>query len=205
MMEEQVPSFPIYVTLPVWGVVLLFVLVRVWHLRDLCATFLLLATWFRYSIATFHQYTYPPVVLGLSVIALTSIVVVGLGLVVVGSRGLLLRRLTPIYAMLVVVLVSAIANQRWIEAINSTFKWLYLVVFAVVTYHAVQRGGPERIFGSLAVIFVGPIMLQWLSVPWGLKTTSEDGSSFFIGGFQHQQAISIILLTFLFVTCFSPS
>ena len=54
MMEEQVPSFPIYVTLPVWGVVLLFVLVRVWRLRESCATFLLLATWFRYSIATFH-------------------------------------------------------------------------------------------------------------------------------------------------------
>ncbi len=60
MMEEQVPSFPIYVTLPVWGVVLLFVLIRVRYLREPCATFLLLATWFRYSIATFHQYTYPP-------------------------------------------------------------------------------------------------------------------------------------------------
>jgi hypothetical protein len=205
MLEEQAPSFPIYVTLSVWGVILLLVLVRVWHLRDSCATFLLLATWFRYSIATFHQYTYPPVVSGLSLIALTSIGVVAIGLVVVGARSLLARRLTPFYATMLVILISAIANQMWVDAVNATFKWLYLIVFAVAAYHANLRLGSERVFRSLAVIFAGPIVLQWLSVPWGLKTTSVDGSSFFTGGFQHQQAISIIFLTFLFVTCFSPS
>jgi hypothetical protein len=205
MMEEQVPSFPIYVTLPVWGVVLLFVLVRVWYLRESCATFLLLATWFRYGIATFHQYTYPPVVLGLSVIALTSIVVVAVGCLVVGGRNLLLRRLIPIYITILVVLVSAITNQRWIEGLNATFKWLYLIVFALAAYHAMGRRGSEPIFRSLAVIFAGPVVLQWLSVPWDLKTASPDGTTFYIGGYQHQQSLSIILLTLLYITCFSPS
>jgi hypothetical protein len=205
IMEEQVPSFPTYVTLPVWGAILPLVLLQAWRLRDSCATFLLLAIWFRYSIATLHQYTYPPVVLGLSLIALTSIVVVVVGVIVVGSRSLLLRRLVPIYAAMLVILISAIANQREIEAINATFKWLYLVVFALAAYHAIRRRGSERVFLSLAIIFAGPIALQWLSVPWGLKTTTMDGSSFFIGGFQHQQALSIILLTFLYITCFSPS
>ena len=204
-MEEQVPSFPIYVTVPVWGAILLLVFIQVRRLRDSCATFLLLATWFRYGIATFHQYTYPPVVLGLSLIALTSIIVVAVGLVVVGGRNLLIRKLIPIYGIMLVVLISAIANERWIEAVNATFKWLYLIVFALAAYSAMQRLGSDRIFRSLAVIFAGPIGLQWLSVPWGLKTTAQDGSSFFIGGFQHQQSISIIFLTFLFVTCFSPS
>jgi hypothetical protein len=204
-MEEQVPSFPIYVTLPVWGGVLLFVLVRVWYLRESCATFLLLATWFRYSIATLHQYTYPPVALGLSVIALTSIVVVAVGCLVVGARNLWLRRLIPIYITMLVVLVSAITNQRWIEGLNATLKWFYLIVFALAALHAMGRRGSEPIFRSLAVIFAGPVVLQWLSVPWGLKTTSPEGTNFFIGGYQHQQSLSIILLTFLYVTCFSPS
>jgi hypothetical protein len=203
MIEEQVPSFPIYVTLPVWGVVLLFVLNHVRYLREPCATFLLLATWFRYSIATFHQYTYPPVVLGLSVIALTSIVVVAVGCLVVGGRNLWLRRLIPIYITTLVVLVSAIANQRWIEGVNATFKWLYLIVFALAAHHAMRRRGSEPIFRSLAVIFAGPVVLQWLSVPWDLKVTNPDGT-FYIGGYQHQQALSIILLTFLYITCFSP-
>jgi O-Antigen ligase len=204
-MEEQVPSFPIYVTLPVWGIVLLFVLVRVWYLRDSCATFLLLATWFRYSIATFHQYTYPPVVLGLSVIALTSIVVVAVGCLVVGGRNLWLRRLIPIYITIIVVLVSAITNQRWIEGVNATFKWLYLIVFALAAHQAMRRRGSEPIFRSLGVIFAGPVVLQWLSVPWELKTASPEGTTFYIGGYQHQQSLSIILLTFLYITCFSPS
>jgi hypothetical protein len=205
IMEEQVPSFPIYITLPLWFVILVLVLVRAWRVREACATFLLLAIWFRYSIATLHQYTYPPVVFGLSVIALTSIAVVAIGLTVVGGRSLLLRTLIPVYAMMAVVLMSAIANQRWIEAVNTTFKWLYLIVFALAAYHAIRRRGSEAIFRAMAVIFIGPIVLQWLSVPWGLKTTAEDGSSSFIGGFQHQQAISIIFLTFLFITCFSKS
>jgi hypothetical protein len=205
MVEEKVPSFPIYVTLPVWGVILLLVLVRVWRLRESCATFLLLAIWFRYSIATFHQYTYPPVVFRFSLIALTSFVVVGIGLIVVGGRNLLLRRLLPFFGTILVILISALANQRWIEAINATFKWLYLIVLALAAYYAIRRRGSERIFGTLAIIFAGPIALQWLSIPWGLKTTSVDGSSFFIGGYQHQQSLSIILLTFLYVTCFSPS
>src|SRR6185312_2904082 len=141
MMEDQVPSFPIYVTLPVWGVVLVFVLLRVWRLREPCATFLLLATWFRYSIATFHQYTYPPVVLGRSVIALRSIVVVAVGCFVVGSLNLWLRRLIPIYVIILVVLASGIANQRWIDAVNAIFKWLYLIVFALAAHQAMRRRG----------------------------------------------------------------
>ena len=204
MVEEQVPSFPIYVTLPVWGTVLVLVLMQAWRLRDACATFVLLATWLRYSAATFHQYTYSPVVLGLSAIALTSIGVVAIGILVVGSRNLLLRRLTPIYGLILVILLSAIVNQRWIDVVNATFKWLYLMVFALAAHSALQRRGSDAIFRSLAVIFVGPIILQWLSVPWGL-TSAKDGTSFFIGGFQHQQSISIILMTFLFITCFSPS
>jgi hypothetical protein len=204
MMEEQVPSFPIYITLPVWGAALLFTLVRVWSLRDSCATFLLLATWFRYSIATFHQYTYPPVLLGLSVIALTSIATVAVGCLVVGARNLWLRRLIPIYVTILIVLVSAIANQRWIDAVNATFKWLYLIIFALAAYQAMRRRGSEPISRSLAVIFAAPVVLQWLSVAWGLKATNPDGT-FYIGGYQHQQGLSIILLTFLYITCFSPS
>jgi len=203
-MEEQVPSFPIYITLSAWGAVLLLTLVRVWALRDSCATFLLLATWFRYSIATFHQYTYPPVLLGLSFIALTSIVTVAVGCLVVGARNLWLRRLIPIYIIILVVLASAIASQRWIDAVNATFKWLYLTIFALAAYQAIRRRGSEPIFRSLAVIFSAPVVLQWLSVAWGLKATNPDGI-FYIGGYQHQQGLSIILLTFLYVTCFSPS
>src|SRR5262249_38814892 len=128
-----------------------------------------------------------------------------IGTVVVGGRTLLLRRLAPIYGTILVILISALVNQRWIEAVNATLKWLYLIVFALAAYLAIRRRGSEPIFRSLAVIFAGPIVLQWLSVAWELKTTGVDGTSFYIGGYQHQQSLSIIFLTFLYITCFTPS
>jgi hypothetical protein len=204
MMETAVPSFPTYITLPACGATLLLLIYHAVRMRDPYVTFLFLAIWFRYSIATFHQYTYPPLVAGLSLIALTSIGVTVIGLSVIGARDLLLRRLTPIYGIILVVLISAAANRAWVGAINTSFKWLYVVVFAVSAYRALQRHGSDRVFRALAIVFAGPIVLQWLSVPWGLKTINEDGSSSFIGGYQHQQALSIILLTFLYVTCFTP-
>jgi hypothetical protein len=203
MMEEQIPSFPVYVTLPICGATLFLVLIQVWQLRDSFATFLLLAMWFRYSIAVFHQYTYAPVAGGLSLIALTSIALVAVGLFLVGSRRLLLRKLVPFYGIILVIFTSALLNQAWLGAINATLKWLYLIVFALAAYLAMQRCGLDRILRSLAVVFAGPMVLQWLSVPWGLKATNTDGSTSFLGGYQHQQALSIVLLTFLYVTCFS--
>jgi hypothetical protein len=201
-MEVTVPSLPIYFSLPICGGALMFVLFQAWHLRDACVAFLLFATWLRYSLAVLHEFTYPPIILGLSIIALSSIVVVCVGLLVVGRRQLLLRRLAPIYAMMLVIVMSATINQTWIGAINAILKWLYLIVFALAAYTALRRYGSDRILDALVVVFVGPIALQWISVASGVQSTNEDGSPSFIGGYQHEQAFSIILLTFLFVTCF---
>jgi len=105
--------------------------------------------------------------------------------------------------MIGLVLISAAANQAWLGGLNASLKWLYLIVFSITDYRAVQRHGSERILRALAVIFAGPIALQWISVLSGLSVTTPDGLSFFIGGYQHQQELSIILLTFLFITCLS--
>jgi hypothetical protein len=205
MLDEQVPSFPLYVTVPTWAAILLPILFWIWRLRDTCAAFLLLAIWFRYAMATLHEYTYPSIIIGLSPIALSSLATIAVGIVVVGARGLLLRRLLPIYGVIAIISISAIGNQAWLGAINATFKWVYLIVFALAAYRAVQRCGSEQVFRALAILYAAPIALQWLSVPWGLKTTAVDGTSFYIGGYESQQALSITFLTFLVVTCFSSS
>jgi hypothetical protein len=86
---------------------------------------------------------------------------------------------------------------------NAILKWLYLIVFAVAANCAMRRLGSTRVLRSLMVVFVGPIVLQWLSVPWGLQATQIDGSVSFLGGYQQQQPLAIIFLTFLYVACFS--
>jgi len=52
------------------------------------------------------------------------------------------------------------------------------------------------------IVFTGPIVLQWISVAWGLDLINEDRTLSFVGGYQHEQAFSIILLTFLYITVF---
>jgi hypothetical protein len=105
--------------------------------------------------------------------------------------------------MMLVIVLSATINQTWIGAVNAILKWLYLIVFALAGYTAMRRHGSDRILRALVVVFAGPIVLQWISVALGLQSTNEDGSPSFIGGYQQEQGFSIILLTFLFVTCFS--
>jgi|SRR5215471_4938523 len=205
MLDDEVPSFPLYITIPTWAAILIPVLFWVWRLRDACAAFLLLATWCRYAMATLHQYTYPPTILGLSPMALSSLAIISVGVIVAAPRDLLLRRLLPIYGIITIILVSAAANQTWVGAVNATFKWAYLIVFALAVYRAMQRCGPDQVCRALAVIYAAPIALQWLSVPWGLKTMALDGTTFYIGGYESQQALSITFLTFLVVTCFSSS
>lgn len=203
-MNPTTPSFPVYITLPVWGVTLVVVLFQLRRLREVHVGFLLLAIWLRYTLAVFHEYTYPPLVFGLSAIALSSIAVVLAGVLLIGARNMLLRKLEPIYVIILLALISAGINQSWIGAVNVTLKWLYLTIFALVTYIALERHGPDSVFRAVAMIFAAPVLLQWLSIAWGLETVNEDRTLSFIGGYQHQQAFSIILLTLLYVTVFSP-
>jgi len=203
MEAVPVPSLPLAVSLPVCGVALALVLVQVWRFWDMHVAFLLLAVWLRYSIAVFHDYTYPPVLLGLSPVALTSILVVAVGLLVIGGRRLLLPQLVPIYLIMLVVLISAIANQTWLGAVNEIVKWLYLILLALAAYKAMSRYGSDRVLGAFAIVFIEPLALQWVSLLMGIASINEDGTPSFIGGYHHEQAFSIIVLTFLFVTCFT--
>jgi hypothetical protein len=203
-MELAAPSLPVPVSLAIcWGALGL-VLVQIWRFRDLATAFLFLSIWMRYSIAAFHEFTYPPLVLGFSIAAMSSAFVVGVGLAVVGVRPLFLRKLRPIYAIMFVILISGSVNEQWIGAINELVKYLYLTVLALAAFIAISRHGSGRIFGALTVVFVGPIVSQLISVAMGLHLTNEDGTVCFIGGYQQEQMFSIIILTFLFVTCFTP-
>jgi hypothetical protein len=202
-MELAAPSLPVPVSLAVCGAALLVVLLQVWRFRDAVVGFLFLSIWMRYSIAAFHQFTYSPLGLGLSIAAITSVLVVAVGLGLVGLRLLALRKLLPVYAIMLVIIISAAANNQWIGAVNELVKWLYLIVLTLAGLIALSRHGVDRIFRALTAVFVGPIVSQWISMAMGLRLTNEDGSNSFVGGYQSQQMFSIILLTFLFVTCFA--
>jgi hypothetical protein len=96
-------------------------------------------------------------------------------------------------------------NGTWVVAVNTIVKWLYLIVFVLAAYFGMCRFGPDRILNALSVIFAAPIVLQWFSFFLGARQLNEDGTFSFIAGYHHHQAFSIVLLTFLFITCFRQS
>src|SRR5690349_9171384 len=102
-MEETAPSLPVPLTVTACAATLVLVLLHMRRMRDAGVWFLLLSIWLRYSISAFHAYTFPPVVAGLSIVALSSIVVTAIGLVVVGARKLFLRKLVPFYAIMAAI------------------------------------------------------------------------------------------------------
>ncbi|HET9715230.1 MAG TPA: hypothetical protein VFP60_03510 [Pseudolabrys sp.] len=204
-MEVTYPVFPNYVILPACAAGLALVALQLWRLRDVYVAFLLIAMWLRYTFGALHSYTFAPFLFGLSFVALSSICIVAAGIVLIGPRNLMLRKLLPIHLMIIIILISAAYNETWLGALNVTLKWLYLVVFAVTAYIAIDRFGPDRVFRAVTAVFVAPIALQWLSVAWHMGALNEDRTLSYIGGYNHEQAFSIIILTFLYITALSPN
>ncbi|PSC04266.1 hypothetical protein SLNSH_14850 [Alsobacter soli] len=197
------PSFPLYISLPIWGALFVVALREAVRLRNRHAAFLLLACWLRYSISTLHEYTFLPTPLGLTPIAMSSFLIVIAGVWTVGASALLDRRLWPIHLMIWLAAVSAILNQGAFGGVNVGLKWLFVTVFALAAYKAAVELGAARLYRSLALVFAGPILLQWLSVLFDLKAPNYEGVSSFVGGYQHQQAFAILILTFLFVASYA--
>ena len=135
MQDPIAQSFPLFITVPIFGFMLIVILAHAAR-RDRYVNYLLLSCWARFSITNLHEYTLQPLIGGFSVIALSSFLIVAAGLWVLAPRALADRRLLPFYVLIWVSAVSAFVNQGWMGAVNVSLKWLFLMVFAVAAYRA---------------------------------------------------------------------
>lgn len=204
-MESSVPTFSPYVIGSVYLALLPLTLVALLRLKDAPTRFLILALWLRYLLSAFHQYTYPPVVGGLSFNAMASIALMAIGFLVIEQRLLLLKAFGGVYLVIVATMVSASINDP-AEVVASLTKWGYFIVLTAAAFEALGRHGSDAVFRSLIVAFLPPLALQALSIVLGLgKISSSDNSICYIGGYNHEAAFSIIVLTFLYCSCFLES
>ncbi|MBB5765746.1 O-antigen ligase [Methylorubrum rhodesianum] len=161
------------------------------------------AFWFRYVLSAWHPITFPPSVGGLSINAIGSCAVIALTVVLLGPRALFHRYAWAFLVFLLAIVLSAGVNGRAAGGINAVIKLSYLLCIANLTYHAIRTAGVETTMKVVATSFFLPVVEQWISVAIGLKKMSElDGSGSFIGGFAHEAAFSIMLVTFLFAAVF---
>ncbi len=200
------PSLP----LPVLALVTLFMAVpmvlALKKVRGYPARFVIFAIWLRYIMSAFHEITFSPAVAGLSWNAIGSVAVAGTGLLLVTPRHYLLKPLTPVYALILLSLISAAANDGIFTALNAAVKHIYFMVLMIAIYRALLENEGARFFARLLWAFAPLAVFQLLSIGLGAVKASEfDGSSSYIGGYNHEATFSIAMATFFVVLCFASS
>ncbi|AMJ86446.1 O-antigen ligase family protein [Alteromonas sp. Mac1] len=162
--------------------------------------FAICAIWLRYFLSAFHTITYPSLVAGFSINALGSIGVAGLGLLLVPTAVFTLKKLFPFYILFTAIAVSGFVNMQIPGTINVLVKWCYFLVLAGALFLSIRSQGQNETFKKLLVAFTMPVSLQILSILFGqAKAAESDGSTSYIGGYNHEAAFSMIIVSFIFV------
>jgi len=162
--------------------------------------FAICAIWLRFILSAFHTITYPSLVAGFSINALSSISVAGLGLFFLPFAVFTLRKLLPFYFLFLAIAISGFVNMLIPGTINVLVKWCYFLVLTGAIFLSVRAQGHSVTFKKLLVCFFMPVAMQVLSIVLGeVKATENDGSASYIGGYNHEAAFSMIIVSFIFV------
>ncbi len=201
------PAFGLGVLLPTTLLLLVPLVIAARRAGSVAGAFVVVALWLRYIAGAYHIYMFQPLGGGLSGNALLSIGVIGFGLLfVVRPANLALKWLLPIYALVLLTLFSAALNGDLAGGINASVKYAYLIVILLATFQAL-RSDPEARFLSWAMVAFLPLLVfQALSLALNLPKGSEDGDGLvWIGGYNHEAAFSVSLMTGFLVGCFAHS
>jgi len=192
--------------LAVVGIVVLAKTIRSAKKMRCMATFFLgFIIWFRFFLSGYHEITFPPVVLGMSVNALVSVLVVITAFFIVPLRLWQLKVLLPVYTFLLCVVLSAVVNSQFGSSVGSIIKWVYLLIVSLLIYHTLKLHGEKKVLSYLLIPFSLPIIMQVISIFLGYsKQTEGDMSISFIGGYNHEAVFSIIILTFMVLWVLLP-
>lgn len=197
------PSLPLWSSVPVAVLMAVVIFYQLLRTRNSAERYLLFACFVRYLVSAFHDYTYRTAAGGLSWIALSSIGLVGLGLLVLDKRRLFIWPFLPVAIVCVLMLISAFINASPAGAMEPIVRNIFFVVVAVAFWQAIDRGG-ARAITRLLWVFLLPLVFQILSIVLGVvKAGESDGSASYIGGYYHEQLFSLILASCFVVTCFA--
>ncbi|QGZ94044.1 O-antigen ligase family protein [Terricaulis silvestris] len=200
------PSLPMAILLGVTALTGFFVLSAMGRVRNSAGIFVIGASWLRYVMSAFHEIVYRPLAAGMSGNAVASIGIFFVGLMNINWRHLALKLLVPFYVVIFIALASALANRSLdAGAITVLTKYGYLLVMTLGVFGAMQRSRNGDFMAALLWAFAPALIFQAASVVLriGKATELTAGSVSYIGGYNHEAAFSVILITCLTVTCFA--
>jgi hypothetical protein len=194
-------ALPLPVSLGITLLAAMAMLLAFRRVPDWTTRYLIAAVFVRNVMAAFPDYTVKPIAAGLTLNALGSLAIVGCAFLIIPPRRLLAKAMIPIYAMLIVVLVSSLASGRLIDGIDTLLKWLYFGALFSLVIISGERHGFSRLAALILPAFLVPIAFQMASVALGVvKAAENDGSMSYIGGYFHESGMATALLGLLFVT-----
>lgn len=164
--------------------------------------FVIFACWFRLMLSAFHEWTFSPLGMGLSINAVGSIAIFALGLALIERRLLLSKAVLPVYLLVVVILLSAGINGRFVDGFETLVKFGYFTVLALHTYKALQESDRRHFTLGLLLSFSPLVLFQLLSILLGVYKAGEaDGSASYIGGYNHEGHFALGLMGLFVVAC----
>jgi hypothetical protein len=201
------PAFGLGILLPVTAVLLVALVIAARRAGSVAGAFVVVALWMRYTAGAYHLYMFQPLAGGLSGNALLSIGVTGFGLLfVVRPANLALKWLLPVYALVVLALFSAALNGDAAGGINVAVKYAYMIVIMIAVFQALRSDPDARFLSWAMVSFLPLLVFQALSLALNLPKGSEDGDGLvWIGGYNHEAAFSVAMMTGFLVGCFAKS
>ena len=162
---------------------------------DWLTIFLLFVLWLRYVLAALDEYTFPRIVGGSSLIAISSIAIVMIGCLIVPLSLLTQRRIVPVYIIIIWTLFSGFLNHEMSGAMTDLFKWLYFIIVTSLTLRMFNLYGIDRGFLLILITLSTPMFLQIASIVANMPTLGEDGSYNYIGGYFHEAVFSLVVMT----------
>lgn len=199
-------SMPPGLLYPASLLVVLALIYPFYRCRSLIARFALFALCFRYLASAHHAITFKASPIGMSWNAVGSSAVFLVGLLLVRRRHFALKPLIPCYIMICVVIMSGFVNHDMPGVIDVVVKFGYLAIITIAVYEGLGELGEGRMMGLLLWSAFIPVMFQVLSILFHIAKASEaDGSTSYIGGYNHEAAFSIVLATCFVIACFASS
>lgn len=204
MLEEASRALPPQVLYPVTALLFLMLLRAMGKTANASGKLLLAVIWFRYVLQAFHEITYVSIA-GVSINAMVSLAVCGIGGIVLVRQLPMLGRFPVLLSLVGVIALSGIVNGAIMPTIETILKWGYFAIVVLAIQDCLARDGDARILRHLLWAFAPPLVYQLLSFAMGIgKATEGDGSISYIGGYNHEAAFSIVLVTCFTVAALAP-
>jgi hypothetical protein len=196
--EQATRSLPAVALHPATAILFILLLRAVWKTPHASGKLLLVVVWLRYVMQAYHEVTYITVG-GVSINALVSLAVCCVGVAILAKRLPDLGRYPINLSLVAAIVASGLMNDALMPTIETVLKWGYFAVVFLAISDCIRRDGDARILGLLLWAFAPPLVYQALSLALGVsKATESDGSISYIGGYNHEAAFSVVL-----VTCFT--